>query len=64
VVIVPDNADLIEEYDDELQQLIERMHHSKIREEVIHFILDKAARDSEMRIIAKAELSPDAPQKP
>ena len=54
-----DNAELIEKYIDELRQLVTRMHHDGIREEVIHFILDQAARDSETKIIAKGELSPN-----
>jgi hypothetical protein len=51
-----DTPELIEKYEDELEQFTTRMRHDGIREEVIHFILDQAARDSEMKIIAKAEL--------
>jgi len=54
-----DNASLIDKYIDELGALVTRMRHDGIREEVIRFILDRAARDSEARIITKGELSPD-----
>jgi DNA-binding transcriptional regulator YhcF (GntR family) len=54
-----DDVTKIEKYEDELSQLIQRMRKDGIREEVIHFILDQAARDSETKIIAKGELSPN-----
>ena len=53
-----DNPDLIEKYEDELSQLIQKMRHD-IREEVVHFILDQATRGSEMRIVSKGEVSQD-----
>jgi len=52
-----DNSELIERYKDELSQIIKRMQKDNIREEIIHFILDQEARNSEIRIIAKGELS-------
>jgi hypothetical protein len=55
---MPDNPELIEKYERDLEKFVTRMRHN-IREEVIHFILDKAARDSEAKIIAKGELSSD-----
>jgi len=54
-----DDPQLIEKYIDELGQFVTRMRHDGIREEVIRFILDQAARDSEAKIIAKGELSQD-----
>jgi hypothetical protein len=52
-----DDTDLIEKFEHEVSCLISRMRADDIREEVIHFILDQAARDSEAKIIAKGELS-------
>jgi len=51
-----DNPELTDKYVDELCQLTTQMRHDKVREELIHFILEQAARDSETKIIAKGEL--------
>ena len=61
---MPDTPELIDKYVDELGQFVTRMRHDGIREEVIHFILYQAARDSEMKIIAKGELSSDSAESP
>jgi hypothetical protein len=57
-----DDPELIDKYVGELGQFVTQMRHDRIREEIIHFILDRAARDSEMKIIAKGELAQDAPE--
>lgn len=57
-----DKPELIEKYDAKLHQLMTNMRHDGIRQEVIHFILNQAARQVEMAIIAQAELEPDAPE--
>ena len=61
---MPDNADLIEKYEDKVWQIMLDMRHDGIREEVIYFVFNEAARNLEMRIIAQGELSLPIAERP
>jgi len=50
-----DEPDVIDHYLNELGRLVNKMR-AELREEVIHAIFAQIAYESEMRIIAKAEL--------
>jgi hypothetical protein len=61
---MPDNPELVERYAAKAHQIILDMRHDGIRDEVIYFVFNKAARDLEMRITAKGELNSGDVEKP
>jgi hypothetical protein len=61
---MPDDARLIEKYEDEFTTLISNMRKADIRLEVIIWLLEQLKGNLEMALYADAWLSSNAPEKP
>ena len=59
---MPDNAELIEQYEDELCQLVSRMHKDGIRHEVIRDVFQRMTNCLDTMAYAECWLSQCSPE--
>jgi len=61
---MPDNPELIDQYKDELHQLIQRMRNDGIPLDTTRFVFQETTEDLDTMVYSASGLSQDAPEKP